>query len=102
VRQCIDSLRPKIEQPNPLLVVSFPLILNPKIDFLLSSHVLHSSDKDDTTHILNVAAGIYAAQGKDVLNLAVDFDQEIVWIKWIGRHGEYDKIDVTEVKYERA
>jgi len=25
-----------------------------------------------------------------------------VWIKWIGTHGEYDKIDVTEVKYERT
>lgn len=33
---------------------------------------------------------------------AVDFVREIVWIKWIGPHGEYDKIDVTEVKYERA
>jgi len=33
---------------------------------------------------------------------AVDFDKEIVWIKWIGTHGDYDKIDVTEVKYERT
>jgi hypothetical protein len=41
-----------IEQPNPLLVASFPLILSPKIDFLLSSRASHSSDKDDTTHIV--------------------------------------------------
>ena len=25
----------------------------------------------------------------------------IVWIKWIGTHRDYDRIDVTEVKYDR-
>jgi len=33
---------------------------------------------------------------------AVDFEKEIVWIKWIGTHREYDKIDVKEVKYEKS
>lgn len=32
--------------------------------------------------------------------VAVDFDRGIVWIKWIGTHRNYDKIDVTEVDYE--
>jgi mRNA interferase HigB len=32
---------------------------------------------------------------------AVDFEKGIVWIKWLGTHKEYDKIDVKKVKYAR-
>jgi mRNA-degrading endonuclease HigB of HigAB toxin-antitoxin module len=32
---------------------------------------------------------------------AVDFEKGIVWIKWIGTHKEYDKIDVKRVKHGR-
>jgi mRNA interferase HigB len=35
------------------------------------------------------------------LVVAVDFEKGIVWIKWIGIHGDYDGIDVTEVEHER-
>jgi mRNA interferase HigB len=35
------------------------------------------------------------------LVVAVDFEKSIVWIKWIGSHRDYDRIDVTEVEYER-
>jgi mRNA interferase HigB len=35
------------------------------------------------------------------LVVAVDFEKSIVWIKWIGRHRDYDRIDVTEVDYEK-
>ena len=37
----------------------------------------------------------------DVLVTAVDFEKGIVWIKWIGTHKEYDKIDVKKVKYAK-
>jgi mRNA interferase HigB len=30
---------------------------------------------------------------------AVDFEKSIVWIKWIGTHKDYDRIDVKEVQY---
>ena len=30
---------------------------------------------------------------------AVDFEKGIVWIKWIGTHADYDRIDVTEVEH---
>ena len=33
------------------------------------------------------------------LVVAVDFEKSIVWIKWIGTHKDYDRIDVTQVKY---
>ncbi len=33
------------------------------------------------------------------LVVAVDFEKGIVWIKWIGTHEDYDRIDVAEVDY---
>ena len=35
------------------------------------------------------------------LVVAVDFEKSIVWIKWLGTHKDYDKIDVAEVKHAR-
>ncbi|HEY6336838.1 MAG TPA: type II toxin-antitoxin system HigB family toxin [Alphaproteobacteria bacterium] len=32
---------------------------------------------------------------------AVDFEKGIVWIKWIGAHKDYDRIDVTEVEHDK-
>ena len=40
-------------------------------------------------------------QGNDYrLVVAVDFEKGIVWIKWIGTHRDYDRIDVTEVEHD--
>ena len=33
------------------------------------------------------------------LVIAVDFEKGIVWIKWIGTHADYDRIDVTKVEH---
>ena len=33
--------------------------------------------------------------------VSVDFEKGIVWIKWVGTHKDYDKINVKEVKYEK-
>jgi mRNA interferase HigB len=33
------------------------------------------------------------------LVVAVDFEKSIVWIKWLGSHRDYDKINVKDVKY---
>jgi mRNA interferase HigB len=35
------------------------------------------------------------------LVVAVDFEKGIVWIKWIGTHRDYDRVDVTEVEHGR-
>ncbi len=34
------------------------------------------------------------------LVVAVDFEKGIVWIKWIGTHKDYDRVDVTEVEHD--
>ena len=33
------------------------------------------------------------------LVVSIDFENSVVWIKWIGTHAEYNKIDVKEVRY---
>lgn len=33
------------------------------------------------------------------LVVAVDFEKAILWIKWIGTHKDYDRIDVKEVEH---
>jgi|ERR1043166_4074711 mRNA interferase HigB len=35
------------------------------------------------------------------LVVAIDFEKSIVWIKWIGTHKGYDRIDVTKVNHEK-
>lgn len=34
------------------------------------------------------------------LVVSVDFEKGIVWIKWIGAHRDYDRIDVRTVEHE--
>jgi mRNA interferase HigB len=34
------------------------------------------------------------------LVVAVDFEKGIVWIKWLGTHRDYDRIDVREIDLE--
>lgn len=34
------------------------------------------------------------------LVVAVDYQRQIVFIKWLGTHAQYDRVDVRTVKYE--
>ena len=44
---------------------------------------------------------VFNIKGNDYrLVVAVDYEKEIVWIKWIGTHADYDKIDVRTVTYD--
>jgi mRNA interferase HigB len=53
-----------------------------------------------TASIISADRIVFNIKGNDYrLVVAVDFDRSIVWIKWIGTHKEYDKIDVKKVKH---
>jgi mRNA interferase HigB len=43
--------------------------------------------------VFNIKANDYR------LVVAVDFEKSIVWIKWVGTHADYDRIDVREVQH---
>src|ERR1019366_2379835 len=48
-----------------------------------------------TASIVSADRLVFNVKGNDYrLVVAVDFERSIVWIKWIGTHKDYDKIDV--------
>lgn len=55
-----------------------------------------------TASIVSAERVVFNIKGNDYrLVVAVDFEKMIVWIKWIGTHKAYDRIDVTEVQHEK-
>jgi mRNA interferase HigB len=55
-----------------------------------------------TASIVTAERIVFNIKGNDYrLVVSVDFEKGIIWIKWIGTHKDYDKIDVTEVRHER-
>jgi mRNA interferase HigB len=53
-----------------------------------------------TASIVSADRVVLNIKGNDYrLVVAVDFEKSIVWIKWIGTHRDYDKIDVKEVRH---
>jgi len=55
-----------------------------------------------TASIVSAERLVFNIKGNDYrLVAAVDFQKGIVWIKWLGNHADYDKIDVKTVTYEK-
>jgi mRNA interferase HigB len=53
-----------------------------------------------TASIISADRIVFNIKGNDYrLIVAVDFEKSIVWIKWIGTHRDYDKINAREVKH---
>lgn len=53
-----------------------------------------------TGSIVSADRIVFNIKGNDYrLVVAVDFEKAIVWIKWIGTHKDYDRIDVKEVEH---
>jgi mRNA interferase HigB len=53
-----------------------------------------------TASIVSADRIVFNIKGNDYrLVVASDFDKGIVWIKWIGTHKDYNKIDVREVRH---
>ncbi|HWD50351.1 MAG TPA: type II toxin-antitoxin system HigB family toxin [Rhizomicrobium sp.] len=55
-----------------------------------------------TASIVSAERIVFNVKGNSYrLVIAVDFGKSIVWIKWIGTHKAYDRIDVVRVKHEK-
>jgi mRNA interferase HigB len=53
-----------------------------------------------TASIVTAERVVFNIKGNDYrLVAAVDFDKGILWIKWIGTHSDYDRIDVSKVDH---
>ena len=53
-----------------------------------------------TASVVSAERIVFNIKGNDYrLVVDVDFEKSIVWIKWLGSHSDYDKINVKDVKY---
>lgn len=53
-----------------------------------------------TASIVSAERIVFNIKGNDHrLIVAADFEKSIVWVKWIGTHKAYDKIDVKEIEH---
>jgi mRNA interferase HigB len=56
-----------------------------------------------TASIVSSERIVFNIKGNDYrLVVSVDFEKHIVWIKWLGSHRDYDRVDVKEVEHARA
>jgi mRNA interferase HigB len=54
-----------------------------------------------TASIINAERIVFNIKGNDYrLVVAIDYEKSILWIKWIGTHRDYDRIDVSKVRYD--
>lgn len=53
-----------------------------------------------TASVVSADRIVFNIKGNDYrLVVAVDFENGIVWIKWIGTHRDYDRIEVRKVEH---
>jgi mRNA interferase HigB len=54
-----------------------------------------------TASIVSADQIVFNIKGNDYrLVVAVDFEKGIVWIKWMGTHRDYDRIEVKTVEHD--
>ena len=55
-----------------------------------------------TASIVSAERIVFNIKGNSYrLVVSVDFEKSIVWIKWLGTHKDYDRLDATQVKHEK-
>lgn len=97
LREFIESLAGQKDQP------AVKAALDAWFDEVSKAEWVSSADVKRlyaTASIVSSERIVFNIKGNDYrLVVAVDFEKGIVWIKWIGTHKAYDRIDVTEVKH---
>ncbi len=54
-----------------------------------------------TASIIDAERVVFNIKGNAYrLVVAIDYERSIIWIKWIGSHATYDRIDVAKVNYD--
>lgn len=97
LREFVDSLAGHKDQP------AVKAALDAWFDEVSKASWTSSADvkrRYATASIVSAERIVFNIKGNDYrLVVAVDFEKGIVWIKWIGTHRAYDRIDVTTVKH---
>jgi mRNA interferase HigB len=54
-----------------------------------------------TASIVTAERNVFNIKGNGYrLIAAIDYQKGILWIKWVGAHNDYDRIDVGKVQYD--
>lgn len=97
LRQFVESLAGQKAQPAVKAALDAWFDEVSKADWASSADVKRLYA---TASIVGAGRIVFNIKGNDFrLVVAVDFEKGIVWIKWIGTHKAYDRIDVTKVKH---
>lgn len=97
LRQFVDSLAGQKDQPAVKAALDAWFDEVSKADWTSSADVKRLYA---TASIVSAERIVFNIKGNDSrLVVAVDFEKTIVWIKWIGTHKAYDRIDVTEIRH---
>ena len=97
LRQFVDSLAGQKDQPAVKAALDAWFDEVSKADWKSSADVKRLYA---TASIVSAERIVFNIKGNDYrLVVAVDLEKTIVWIKWIGTHKAYDRIDVTEVRH---
>ena len=66
----------------------------------MANHGGHSEGFYATASIIDAERVVFNIKGNDYrLIAAVDYERQSVFIKWLGSHAEYDKVDARKVEY---
>ena len=97
LREFVESLAGQKEQP------AVKTALDAWFDEVSKASWANSSDVKRlyaTASIVSAERIVFNIKGNAYrLVVSVDFEKRIVWIKWIGSHRAYDRINVTEVRH---
>jgi mRNA interferase HigB len=97
LREFVASLAGQKDQP------AVKAALDAWFDEVSKANWVNSADVKKlyaTASVVSAERIVFNIKGNDYrLVVAVDFEKGIVWIKWVGTHKAYDKIDVTKVKH---
>ena len=97
LREFVDTLVGRRDQP------AVKAALDAWFDEVSKAQWVSSADVKKlyaTASIVNAERIIFNIKGNDYrLVVSADFEKAIVWIKWVGSHKAYDRIDVTEVEH---
>ena len=97
LREFVDSLAGKKERP------AVKAALDAWFDEASKAAWKNTADvkrRYATASIVSAERIVFNIKGNSYrLVVSVDFEKAIVWIKSIGTHKDYDKIDVTKVRY---
>lgn len=97
LRQFVDSLAGQKDQPAVKAALDAWFDEVSKADWVSTADVKRLYA---TASIVSADRIVFNIKGNDYrLVVSADFEKAIVWIKWIGTHKAYDRIDVKEVRH---